>query len=126
MRLAEMYLIKAESQLHTGNGNALTTLNELREVRAIPGQEEANKLTGTVTLETILDERAIELCGEQQRWFDLKRTRTLVDRVKAYNAQAAGQVTANHLLRPIPQAQFDAITNESQSEGNGFWQNSGY
>ncbi|GAO31359.1 outer membrane protein [Geofilum rubicundum JCM 15548] len=125
MRLAEMYLIKAECQLHTG-GDALATLNELREVRAIPGMEEANKLTGAVTLETILDERAIELCGEQQRWFDLKRTRTLVDRVKAYNAQASGQVTSNHLLRPIPQAQFDAITNESETEGTGFWQNAGY
>lgn len=126
LRLAEMYLIKAECQLYTGNGSALETLNELREVRAIEGQEEANKLSGTVTLETVLHERALELCGEQQRWFDLKRTRTLVDRVKAYNAQAGGQVTANHLLRPIPQAQFDAITNESNTPGTGFWQNSGY
>lgn len=126
LRLAEMYLIKAECQLYTGNGSALETLNELREVRAIEGQEEANKLSGTVTLETVLHERALELCGEQQRWFDLKRTRTLVDRVKAYNAQAGGQVTANHLLRPIPQAQFDAIINESNTPGTGFWQNSGY
>src|SRR5690554_778631 len=126
LRLAEMYLIKAECQLYTGNGSALETLNELREIRAIEGQEEANKLSGTVTLETVLHERALELCSEQQRWFDLKRTRTLVDRVKAYNAQASGQVTANHLLRPIPQAQFDAITNESNTPGTGFWQNSGY
>jgi len=39
MRLAEMYLIKAECELETG-GDALATLNELRTVRAIPGKEE--------------------------------------------------------------------------------------
>lgn len=126
LRLAEMYLIKAECQLYTGNGDALTTLNELRTVRAIEGKEEENKLSGSVTVETILDERALELCGEQQRWFDLKRTKTLVNRVKAYNAQASGQVQEYHLLRPIPQAQIDAITNYSTTVGSGFWQNPNY
>lgn len=120
MRLAEMYLIKAEAELGMGSaGNALTTLNELRTKRAIAGKD--NSLTGTVTINTILDERAIELCGEQQRWFDLKRTRTLVERVKAYNAQGAANVDAKHLLRPIPQAQLDAVTNKGE-----FLQNTGY
>lgn len=125
LRLAEMYLIKAECQLHTG-GDALATLNELRSVRAIPGKEADNQLAGPVTIDTILEERAIELCGEQQRWFDLKRTKTLVNRVKAYNAQASGQVKDYHLLRPIPQAQLDGITNFSTTAGTGFWQNPGY
>ena len=102
----------------------MATINELRSVRAIPGED--NTLVGSATLETILEERAIELCGEQQRWFDLKRTKTLVDRVQKYNAQASEQVNANHLLRPIPQAQLDAITNFSSTPGEGFWQNSGY
>ncbi len=125
LRLAEMYLIKAECQIYTENGaSAMATINELRSVRAIPGED--NTLVGSATLETILEERAIELCGEQQRWFDLKRTKTLVDRVQKYNAQASEQVNANHLLRPIPQAQLDAITNFSSTPGEGFWQNSGY
>ncbi len=125
IRLAEMYLIKAESQLYTENGTAaMNTLNELRQVRAKAGT--VNKLDGEATLETILEERAIELCGEQQRWFDLKRTRTLVDRVRAYNAQGAANVREHHLLRPIPQAQMDAVTNFSSSPGQGFWQNEGY
>lgn len=125
LRLAEMYLIKAECQLYTG-GDAMATINELRKVRAIPGKEVENQLTGTATLETVLEERAIELCGEQQRWFDLKRTKTLVSRVKAYNAQGAGQVKDYHMLRPIPQAQLDAITNYSTTVGTGFWQNPNY
>lgn len=125
LRLAEMYLIKAEAELQTtGSAAALTTLNILRAKRAISGKD--NSLSGTVTMETILDERALELCGEQQRWFDLKRTKTLVSRVKAYNAQGAANVKDFHMLRPIPQAQIDAVTNKSTTEGTGFWQNPGY
>jgi hypothetical protein len=125
LRLAEMYLIKAEAELKTaGSAAALATLNILRSNRAIAGKD--NSLSGTVTIETILDERALELCGEQQRWFDLKRTKTLISRVKAYNAQASANIQDFHLLRPIPQAQMDAVTNKSQTEGQGFWQNPGY
>jgi hypothetical protein len=124
LRLAEMYLIKAEAELGTGSaGTALTTLNALRAVRAIPGKD--NSLPGPVTIETILDERAIELCAENQRWFDLKRTKTLVSRVKAYNAQAKA-IQDFHVYRPIPQDQMDAVTNISSTPGEGFWQNPGY
>ena len=125
IRLAEMYLVKAECQLYTANGTAaMGTINALRQVRAISGKD--NTLSGTATLETVLNERAIELCGEQQRWFDLKRTHTLVDHVKKYNAQGAGQIKDYHYLRPIPQSQIDAVTNFSTTAGQGFWQNAGY
>lgn len=126
LRLAEMYLIKAEAELGSGSSSAaLATLNQLRAVRAISGKD--NSLKGSVDINTILDERALELCGEQQRWFDLKRTKTLVARVKAYNAQAAGQVKDDHYYRPIPQSQLDAITNlTSGPDPEGFWQNPGY
>ncbi len=125
IRLAEMYLIKAEAELQAGsNTTALATLNVLRAKRAITGKD--NSLSGTVDINTILDERAIELCGEQQRWFDLKRTKTLVARVKAYNAQGAANVKDIHYYRPIPQAQLDAVTNKSTTAGTGFWQNDGY
>ena len=137
LRLAEMYLIKAESQLQTG-GDALTTINQLRTVRAIDGQEEANKLA-SVDINTILEERAIELCGEQQRWFDLKRTHKLVELVKGRNSQAQG-IEAKHYYRPIPLSQMDACTNvigapasqdangvlQYSSVAEGMWQNPGY
>jgi hypothetical protein len=120
IRLPEMYLIKAECELKTG-GNALTTINELRKARAIKGKD--NTLSGTADIDMILDERAIELCGEQQRWFDLKRTGKLGERLQKYNAQASGSFDASkHYYRPIPQAEIDAITNF----GNGFEQNVGY
>jgi len=121
-----MYLIKAEAELGSGSASAaLSTLNQLRAKRAKTGMD--NSLKGTVDINTILEERAIELCGEQQRWFDLKRTKTLVDRVKKYNAQGAASIKEFHYYRPIPQAQLDAITNlVSAPGGEGFWQNTGY
>jgi hypothetical protein len=74
-----------------------------------------------VTLDFILDERAREFAGEQMRWFDLKRTNKLVDRVKLLNPDAAPYVQSHHLVRPIPQSQIDAVSNKDV-----FKQNPGY
>lgn len=131
IRLPEMYLIKAEAQLGRGDAaGAKTTLNELRAARAIAGQD--NSFGGTVTLDVLLDERAVEFCGEQMRWFDLKRTGKLHEYVAKYNAQASPVLNADNskhfLYRPIPQAQIDAVTNYTATPNSttGFWQNPGY
>ncbi len=137
LRLAEMYLIKAEAELATG-GDALKTINQLRAARAITGKD--NSISGTVTIETILKERALELCGEYQRWFDLKRTHTLIDHVKKYNAQASGNIALKHYYRPIPLTELESVTNRGDvavtQDANGvlqysatqetMWQNPGY
>jgi len=62
-----------------------------------------------ISIDLILDERARELMGEYSRWFDLKRTGKLVERVKKYNPWAAksGTISDIHYLRPIPQAEID-------------------
>ena len=139
LRLAEMYLIKAEAEMQTGaNAKALATINQLRTARAISGKD--NSISGSVDIETILKERALELCGEYQRWFDLKRTHKLIDHVKAYNAQASGNIAIKHYYRPIPLTELNAVTNRSDeavqqdaggvlqytSTSDGFWQNPGY
>jgi hypothetical protein len=137
LRLAEMYLIKAEAELATG-GNALATINQLRTARAISGKD--NTIKGTVDIETILQERALELCGEYQRWFDLKRTHKLIDHVKKYNAQASGNIDVKHYYRPIPLSELESVTNRTTSSATqdangvlqytstqeGMWQNPGY
>lgn len=131
MRMPEMYLIKAECQLALGDaGAAMQTINDLRSVRAKAGQD--NTLSGNATLDTILEERAIELCGEQMRWFDLKRTGKLHEYVEKYNAQASPNIkkdTSKHYLyRPIPQNECDAVQNFTTEPNSttGFWQNPGY
>jgi hypothetical protein len=132
MRLPEMYLIKAECQLGIGDAtSALGTVNELRTVRAKAGTD--NTLKGTCDINTILNERAIELCGEQMRWFDLKRTGKLYEYVEKYNAQCSTNIKADeaskhYLYRPIPDAQIETVTNYTteQNSTTGFWQNAGY
>ena len=133
IRLSEMYLIAAEGYMMSGNSSkAIGKLNALRNARAIPGQ--TNVLTGAEEaqvaaqdISVILDERGRELCGEQQRWFDLERTGTLVERVRKYNKYAGRFIQPYHVVRPIPQNQLDAITNQTGGPSpNGFWQNEGY
>ncbi len=133
LRLSEMYLIAAEGYMMSGQPSlAMDKLNELRAARAISGQ--SNVLTAAEEaqvnaedINVILDERARELCGEQQRWFDLKRTGKLIERVTQYNGSAATNIKAFHVLRPIPQPQMDAVSNRTTGpDPEGFWQNEGY
>jgi len=123
MRLAEMYLIAAEGEMNIGKlDSAAYYVNIVRTRAALPGKvANMQVLPSQITLDFILDERAREFAGEQLRWFDLKRTGKLVDRVKALNPDAAPFIQSFHTVRPIPQSQIDAVTNKDE-----FKQNTGY
>ncbi len=123
LRLAEMYLIAAEAEMMQGQkAKAVTLINTLRTKRAIPGHEEEMKISESdLDIDFILDERGRELAQEEQRFFDLKRTGKLVERIKKYNPDAADVIKSWHQLRPIPQEELDAITNKQD-----FKQNEGY
>ena len=78
------------------------------------------RATGAVTIDMILDERSRELMGEYNRWYDLKRTETLIDRTMKHNpwTKASGSISAKHYLRPIPQQEIDLASNDlSQNAG---------
>jgi len=123
IRLAEMYLIAAEAAFNQSrNDDAATHINNLRQRAIKPGREaEMFVEPGDIDLNFILEERAKELGGEGHRWFDLKRTGTLLDRVKMYNPDAAPNIKEMHLVRPIPQTQIDRVSNPGD-----FLQNPGY
>ncbi len=82
-------------------------------------------------LNFIFNERTRELLGEWNRWDELSRTGLLIRRAKAFNPEAAPNITAGkHEYRPIPQKFIDTLqnpdgTNLSDSE-KAAWQNAGY
>jgi starch-binding outer membrane protein, SusD/RagB family len=123
IRLAEMYLIVAEAELMQSNpGEAADFVNVVRRRAALPGKVADMEVSAAdMTLDFILDERAREFAGEQLRWFDLKRTDKLIERIKAHNPDAAPNIQPFHVVRPIPQTQLDAVTNKAE-----FSQNEGY
>lgn len=104
--LPEMYLVAAEAYLKAGvNDKALARLNEVHQRAGL------SALTGTITIDDILDENACENFGNEARWMDLRRTQTLVTRCTKYNHEMgdkAAQYIGKKLLRPIPQAAIDA------------------
>lgn len=116
--LPEMYLVAAEAYLKAGdNDKALARLNEVHQRAGLPA------LTGTITIDNILDESACENFGNGARWMDLRRTQTLVTRCTKYNHEMgdkAAQYIGKKLLRPIPQAAIDAndqLTLDDQNPG---------
>lgn len=116
--LPEMYLVAAEAYLKAGdNPKALARLNEVHQRAGL------SALTGTITIDDILDENACENFGNEARWMDLRRTQTLVTRCTKYNHEMgdkAAQYIGKKLLRPIPQAAIDAndqLTLDDQNPG---------
>ena len=123
-RFAETYLIAAEAAFRIGNtGDAVTYINMIRTRAAYPtGDPVALQITAAdLSIDFILDERSREMCGELMRWLDLARTGKLIERVKLHNAEAAINILPRHILRPIPQAQIDAVTT-----GEPYLQNAGW
>lgn len=134
-RLAETYLIAAEANFYLGNASqARDYINVVRRRAAAPGKATQMEITASqVNLDLILDERARELCGEMMRWFDLKRTGKLLERIRnanitppltrltngVYGSNAGINIKDFHVLRPIPQTEVDRT-------GGKITQNPGY
>lgn len=132
-RFAEVYLVAAEAAARGGATlqDAADMINVLRTRAALKANQTpaeyaaavaAQQITAAqVTIDFILEERSRELFAEDTRWWDLARTKKLVERVKLYNTEGAAGVQPFNMLRPIPQSQIDLVT-----EGPRFPQNPGY
>jgi hypothetical protein len=106
MRLAETYLYRAEAYIQTGQiDRATEDLNVLRR-RANATPVTSDK----VDIDYLLDERARELYQEECRYYVLRRTGKLVERVRRYNNNPLTpglNIQDYHVLFPIPQEQID-------------------
>jgi hypothetical protein len=122
LRLAEMYLIAAECAMNQGdNVTAAQYITTLRARDLVAGHESDLAVTpAQINIDYILDERSRELAGEEIRWFDLKRTNKLVERVKKYNPDALF-IAPMHNVRPVPVNEILTVTNPQS-----FKQNPGY
>ncbi|MDP5201319.1 RagB/SusD family nutrient uptake outer membrane protein [Flavobacterium sp. DG2-3] len=81
MRVAEMYLIEAESKARLGNADAATVLFEFEKTRNPSYTLSTN--SGQALVDEILLQRRIELWGEGFRFYDLKRTNSPLNRTNS-------------------------------------------
>lgn len=134
-RLAETYLIAAEAAVNMGDNNhALYYINKIRQ-RAMQHAPESGlqEYSGTVTIDDVLDERALELFGEAPRWNDLTRTGKLAERVLKYNwdvshitggliqTQLSQETEAKYSLRPLPVNWLNTLSNGQELGNNPGW-----
>jgi len=104
IRLAEMYLIRAECNEREGSSVGDTPLNDINTIRTRSNAIEFE----VVDLATILMERKRELAYEGFALFDAKRL-----------GESSGEFSydADNVILPIPQREMDANPNLTQNSG---------
>lgn len=112
LRLAEQYLIRAESRVHLNDLEG--ALSDVNTVRNRAGLEDISNTSNNIVLEAIYKERQRELFAEWgHRWFDLKRT----DRAHQALAPIKNGWQPTDVLFPIPQAELLNNPNMRQNPG---------
>lgn len=117
LRLAEQYLIRAESRVQQNNlSAAVADLNIIRNRAGLPGYA---GLADKTSLQTaILHERQVELFTEWgHRWMDLKRTASIDAVMSVVTPQKGGAWNTNWQLYPIPFTEIQNNSNLSQNPG---------
>lgn len=105
LRLAEMYLIRAEA---LGRSNGLADLNTLRTQRGLSAISPAELPNDAAYLQAILDERRAEFNFEGHRYFDLARTQQI---------KAVLGIDEFHGIMPIPNRELTVNTTLKQNPG---------
>jgi starch-binding outer membrane protein, SusD/RagB family len=122
-RVAEAYLTRAEALARTGGqeAGANADLNALKTAR-IDGWVNQT-YTGAALVNEIAAERRRELCFENHRWFDLKRTNRILNRPLTNAGNPNGSVqtnlpaNSNKWLWPVVEAELRANPNMQQNPG---------
>ncbi len=107
VRLAEMYLTRAEANLRAGTTVGATSLEDVNTIRERAGLAPL----GDVTLDDILLERRLELAFEGHAIHDIKRTEQSV---------GGFAFDAPELIYPIPQRELDANPELQDEQNEGY------
>lgn len=119
MRLAELYLIRAEALAHLGKApEAQADLNVVAQ------RADRNALPVTVTGQALLDaillERRKELAFEGHRLFDLIRTKQSFTKYLASDKTIQVAWPSTKVILPIPQRELDANPNIRNQQNEGY------
>ncbi|AXI99515.1 SusD family protein [Cyclonatronum proteinivorum] len=108
IRLAELYLTRAEANLRAGTTTGDSPANDLNLIRERAGLAALD--AADVTVDAVLQERRLELAFEGHLLHDLKRT-----------GRSVGDLPfdANQLIFPIPQREMEVNPNLVQNPGYG-------
>lgn len=128
LRLAEMYLIRAEANAKSGNTQlALDDVNLIRQRAGLTGEKlyTAGNLAGKTALEVVMEERWLELAFEGHRSYDLFRNNLPVvrDYPGTHSLNNTPTTNVNYTVQPtddrvvffIPQAEVDRNPNLTQN-----------
>ncbi|GAB3720831.1 RagB/SusD family nutrient uptake outer membrane protein [Spirosoma lituiforme] len=107
IRIAELYLIRAEARAQLGKTTAaLSDLNAVRDRAAVPALQAVTKEALLLAIET---ERQVEFPFEADRWFNLIRTGRV--------AAVLGITDASKYVLPIPNSEILADKALTQNQG---------
>jgi hypothetical protein len=119
LRLAEQFLIRSEARAQqgriTGANSAETDLNAIRNRAGLPN------ITITALpamLSAIAHERQVELFTEDDRWFDLKRAKTVDAVMSIVTPQKGGSWNSYQQLYPL--APVDLQLNPALTQNPGY------
>ncbi len=112
LRLAEMYLIRAEARANL-NGPADLIRDDLNTIRNRANLADVSTSSYPELLAAIESERRLEFAFEGHRWFDLVRTGRAVDVLPTVTS-------ANQTLFPIPLSELLSNTNPGMTQNPGY------
>ena len=133
IRYAEVLLIAAEAAVELGdNATALNYINQVRARARMGGEtqtgagvtvvvepsDEPADLTGTVTVDDVLEERRLEFAFEGIRWYDIARRRIGNEVFGASGLEGEKPFfSEDDYLLPLPEDELERNPNLTQNPG---------
>jgi hypothetical protein len=109
IRIAELYLIRAEARAKKTSPDLTGAANDLNAVRNRSDVPLWTNITQAPIIEAIENENSVEFAFEAHRWFDLVRTRRVGD--------VLGVTNQNYWLFPLPQTDILSDPDVTQNPG---------